>query len=449
MNENWAQKRVTVMGLGRFGGGVGVTRWLAARGARLTVTDEAPAEKLADSLAAIADTGATLHLGGHVEGDFTQADLVVVNPAVPPTSPFLHTAERAGVPITTEINLFLERCRGRTIGVTGSVGKSTTTAMIGRILDQAYTAGRAWVGGNIGKSLLDALPQIAADDVVVLELSSFQLERTPAVGWSPHVAVITNIAPNHVDWHGDFAAYVDAKLNLLRFQPAGQQRVVLGDSPLLHEACEQRGLKPAGAWRVAVTDGAAAARRGDGRTLRWPGLRLLVPGRHNLENAAAALTAAHELGVAAADAAAALGDFAGLPHRLQRVGERDGVTYFNDSKATTPAAAITALEAFEQPVLVILGGYDKEIDLTPAVEAAARKARFAACVGQTGPRMAEAIARRGGRAQVFETFDAAVWACRREARPGEVVLLSPACASWGMFSDYRERGERFVRLVMD
>lgn len=449
MNENWAQLRVTVMGLGRFGGGVGVTRWLAARGARLTVTDEAPAEKLSDSLAEIADIGATLHLGGHVEGDFTQADLVVVNPAVPPASRFLHAALQAGVPVTTEINLFVERCRGRTIGVTGSVGKSTTTAMIGHILERTYAGGRTWVGGNIGRSLLDALPQIAPEDIVVLELSSFQLERTAAVRWSPHVAVITNIAPNHVDWHGDFAAYVDAKLNILRFQPPGQPRVVLGDSPLLHEACEQRGLKLGSAWRVALTGGAAAARRGDGRTLAWPELRLLVPGRHNLENAAAALTAAHELGVPEAAAAAALGDFAGLPHRLQRVGERGGVTYFNDSKATTPEAAITALEAFEQPVLVILGGYDKHIDLTPAAEAAARRARFAACVGQTGPQIAEAIARRGGRAQVFDTFDAAVGACRREARPGEVVLLSPACASWGMFSDYRERGERFARLVME
>lgn len=448
MNENWAKKRVTVMGLGRFGGGVGVTRWLAQRGARLTVTDEVPAEKLADSLAQISDTGAALHLGGHVEADFTQADVVVVNPAVMPSSPYLQAARRAGVPITTEINLFVERCRGRTIGVTGSVGKSTTTAMIGHVLEQAYTRGRTWVGGNIGKSLLDALPQIEPHDVVVLELSSFQLERTPAVGWSPEVAVITNIVPNHVDWHGDLAAYIDAKLNIVRFQPAGRTRVVLGDSAALHEACEQRGLKLAGAWRTGCVEGAPVARRGDGQILRWPELRLLVPGRHNVENAAAALTAAREMGVSQQAAAAALGDFAGLPHRLQRVCERDGVTYFNDSKATTPEAAITALGAFEQPVLVILGGYDKEIDLTPAIEAAARKARFAACVGQTGPAMAAGIAQRGGRAQVFDTFDAAVAACRREARPGEVVLLSPACASWGMFSDYRERGERFAQLVM-
>jgi UDP-N-acetylmuramoylalanine--D-glutamate ligase len=437
-----------VMGLGGFGGGVGVTRWLAAAGARVVVTDKSPAEKLRASLDQIADLDVTLHLGRHDERDFRAADVVVVNPAVPETSEFLQIARDAGVPVTTEINLFVERCPARCVGVTGSVGKSTVTAMIGHVLEEATkrrsdgaTKGRVWVGGNIGKSLLEGLGRISADDTVVLELSSFQLQRTPAVRWSPHIAVLTNITPNHLDWHGSFEAYQAAKLSLLRFQDRGRDVVVIQDTPELRKAVGD----VSGVWRYGL-DGDVPVADGN-RRLRWDALRLAVPGRHNRENAAAALTVAHALGVPDEVSLAALATFEALPHRLQKVGERNAVTYYNDSKSTTPEAAITALRAIDAPLLVILGGYDKGSDLTPVAEEAARRARFAACIGKTGPGLAAAVQAAGGEAQVYPDLRAAVTACRERARAGDAVLLSPACASWDQFVDYRARGDQFARLA--
>ncbi len=456
MIHDWHDKRVTVMGLGRFGGGVGVVRWLAQAGARILVTDKEPAEKLASSLAEIADLGVTLRLGGHDERHFRDTDLVVVNPAVPETSPFLHVARAAGVPITTEINLFVERCPARCVGITGSVGKSTVTAMVGQVLTEGIKGSRdqgikVWVGGNIGRSLLDGLGRIAAHDLVVLELSSFQLQRTPAVRWSPHVAVITSITPNHLDWHGSFAAYAAAKLNLLRFQQPGRDAVILQDTPELGRLADSAGVNLAGAWRYRLDGDVPIATQqspgGPDRRLRWEGLTLAVPGRHNRENAAAALAVAHWFGIPDAAALAALATFEALPHRLQRVAVRDGVTYYDDSKSTTPEAALTALAAIDGPLLVILGGYDKGSDLRPVARAAAQRTKLAACIGKTGPGLAEAVRAAGGQAEVFPDLAAAVAACRRRAAPGDTVLLSPACASWDQFVDYRARGQLFAELA--
>jgi UDP-N-acetylmuramoylalanine--D-glutamate ligase len=452
--QDWQNKRVTVMGLGGFGGGVGVTRWLAAAGAKIVVTDKAPAEKLRNSLDQIADLHLPLHLDGHDARDFRDTDLVIVNPAVPETSEYLQLARDASVPITTEINLFVERCPARCVGITGSVGKSTVTAMIGKVLDEGTkarrhggTKGRVWVGGNIGRSLLEGLGRITADDIVVLELSSFQLQRTPAVGWSPHVAVVTNITPNHLDWHGSFEAYVAAKLNLVRFQQP-RDVVVIQDVPKLRRMLAPLVSDRPGIWRYGLDgDVPFAALDGDDRRLRWEKLKLPVPGRHNRENAAAALTVAQALGVPAEIALSALATFEALPHRLQRVAEREGVTYYNDSKSTTPEAAVTALRAIDAPLLVILGGYDKGSDLRPVAEEAARRACFTACIGKTGPGLAQLVQAAGSDAAVFPDLRAAVRACRERARPGDVVLLSPACASWDQFIDYRARGELFTRLA--
>jgi len=454
MIQHWHNKRATVMGLGRFGGGVGVTRWLATGGARVTVTDLKPAERLKASVEEIEGLDVTLRLGGHDERDFHQADLIVASPAVPDDSPFLQTARSAGVPVTTEINLFVERCPARCVGVTGSIGKSTITAMVGHVLRETMSDGRVWVGGNIGRSLLEDLPDITAVDIVVLELSSFQLQHTPAVRWSPHVAVITNITPNHLDRHGTFAAYLAAKLNIVRFQDRGRDVLVIEDADELKHHFGLAVGDLAGVWRYGLDDDTPIARmdcasandRAD-RRLRWPDVDLAVPGRHNRQNAAAALTVVNTFGVFPDEAVAALSTFEGLPHRLQRVAVHDGVAYYNDSKSTTPEAAITAMNAIDSPLLVILGGYDKGIDLASAARVAAERTRFAACLGQTGPTLKRAVRAAGGEADVFDDLAAAVAACRRRAQAGDAVLLSPGCASWDMFEDYRARGEAFKRLV--
>ena len=352
MIQDFKGKRITVMGLGRFGGGVGVTRWLAQNGAKVLATDKAAPGKLQPALEQIADLDIELRLGEHREGDFRDTDLVVVSPAVPESNKYLQAARDAGVEITTEINLFVERCPARCVGVTGSVGKSTITAMIGHVLDRTLTDRRVWVGGNVGVSLLDNLAEMKPEDLVVLELSSFQLARMPAVRWSPHVAVITNISPNHLDWHGNLAAYIAAKLEIVRFQDPRRDAIVIGDHENLRAELQRVRGNITDVWRYGLDGNVPTAIRDDQR-IRWENVQLAIPGRHNRENAAAALTVARVLGVGSEQALAALATFEGLEHRLRRVAVRDGVTYYNDSKSTTPEAAITAMNAADFTTTVL------------------------------------------------------------------------------------------------
>ncbi|MFO0973457.1 MAG: UDP-N-acetylmuramoyl-L-alanine--D-glutamate ligase [Phycisphaerae bacterium] len=443
-----AGRRVVVMGLGRFGGGVGVTRWLARQGAQVTVTDQADAAALADSVRQLAGLPVELHLGEHVETDLDRCDLLVVNPAVDkPRSAFFQAALRRGIRWSSEMNLFLERCPARLIGITGTAGKSTTTAMIEAILQRAAAAGEAgladrsvYVGGNIGRSLLDALPEMRRDDWVVLELSSFQLQDAERLERSPQIAVITNLRPNHLDRHADFEEYAGAKLNIVRHQTGA-------DVVFLHVAdAETRRRVAALAPRSVVQPfGDDATHAALARVLR-------VPGRHNRDNAAAAWAVARRAGVSDATALDALREFSGLPHRLEFVRERGGVRYFNDSKSTTPESAVTALEAFDAPVIILLGGSDKHVSFTGLAASVAQRARAAVCYGQVREQLSGAIARAAGgaaapRVETVADLPAALAAADLLARPGDVVVLSPACASYDQFRNYEQRGQVFREIV--
>ena len=424
-------RRVTVVGLGRFGGGVGATRWLCLQGAVVTVTDAADADALADPVAQLTDCDVTYHFGEHVEADFTQADLLIVNPAVPKDMRQLLMAYVAGVSQTTEINLFLERCRAPVVGVTGSVGKSTTTAMIGEILSRSRTT---HVGGNIGRSLLADLDAIEPDHVVVLELSSFQLEWTPAVGISPHVAVVTNLQPNHLDRHGDMDAYTAAKKNIFVYQHVDDLLILnRADAGLASWADEAPGKA---VWFDPADEP----------------FELTVPGAHNQANAQAAWAAVRPFGVSRTNAAAALKAFAGLPHRLQVVCERDGVRYVNDSKCTTPAGAMVALEAFEpRQCVIIVGGYDKGISFDGLGRDLAARAKGAVAIGATAPAILTALeqCRQDDKPTTRQAGDlaSAVGAAREMVEAGDVILLSPACASYDQFDNYEQRGDAFVELI--
>jgi len=322
-----AGKRITVAGLGRFGGGVAVARWLVSQGARVLVTDRDTPEKLADSLQQLAGEPIDYRLGEHRTEDFTAADLVVASPAIPPGSPYLLAAAAAKVPVTTEIRLFVERCPARIVGVTGTKGKSTTASMLGRMLATKY---RTHLGGNIGVSLLDKLPIITADDVVVLELSSFMLYHLGQAQWSPPLAVVTMIGSDHLDWHVTREAYVAAKTNIVRYQRPGDVAVLCGQDPgamALADICAQTGAS-------------VIAYRLDRQ------IELHVPGQHNQLNAAGATAAAGAMGVDAETAAHAVRDFEGLPHRLRQVHMDAGAAYFDDSIATVPASAVAALDSF-------------------------------------------------------------------------------------------------------
>jgi UDP-N-acetylmuramoylalanine--D-glutamate ligase len=427
-------QRVTVAGLGRFGGGTAVARWLAEHGARVLVTDLEPAEKLADSVKQLDGLPIAFHLGGHREEDFTRTDLVVASPAIPPGSPYLAAAAAAGVPVTTEIRLFVERCPATILGVTGTKGKSTTTEMLGRMLGRRY---QTWVGGNIGKSLLPELDHIDKTHLVVLELSSFMLHYLGQMRWSPHVALVTLLSQDHTRWHGSHDAYTDAKRNIVRFQRPDDVAVV-------NEECS-----------AALELVRASA----GRIVRFgiPGRRpfaLALPGRHNQLNAQGAFAAAGVLGITWDEAAAALRDFTGLPHRLELVHEAAGVRYYNDSIATIPDAAIAALETFEpKRVIQIVGGKDKGIPFTSLCAALCERAKAAICIGSMGPviadRLSESSSQRGAAVYRCDDLATAVKLAKSIAVVGDVVLLSTGYASYDQFSNFEERGEAFTKLVRE
>ncbi len=426
-------RRVTVMGLGRFGGGEAVTRWLVEQGADIVISDRDDASKLAEPLARIADLieqgRVTLHLGEHNVSDFTTVDMVIANPAVPMPwdNRFLRSAQAAGVPITTEIRLLVERLPmqgcGKVIGVTGSAGKSTTAAMIHHLLQASGIASH--LGGNIGGSLLPTLPHIKPDDWVVLELSSAMLHwlgegagYPQAKGWSPRAAVLTNITPNHIDWHGSFEHYRESKLNIFRHQ--------------------------------AINCRDCVALRGDDLNPDESRIALSIPGEHNQRNARLAMeTVQRATGMKFEELAPRLMGFAGLPHRLQLAGERDGLRFYNDSKSTTPEATLLAVASFDDPLRVhlIAGGYDKKIDLSAIARLTPGIAGLYT-IGETGNTLAEAGCRSGGGFAAYcGTLDRAVETALARMRTGDVLLLSPGCASWDQFINFEQRGEQFTRLI--
>ena len=421
--------RATVMGLGRHGGGVAAARFLAEQRAIVTVTDLASAEVLADSIAALADVPIhAFHCGEHRAADFRDADLLIVNPAVKPDDPLVQLARESGARIASEIELFLERCPAPVIGVTGSNGKSTTAAMTAAILNAAGR--RTWLGGNIGRSLLPDLPRISADDWVVLELSSFQLHwLSDDVLW-PRIVIITNFAANHLDWHGTVEHYARAKQRLLVGQSADGIAVFDDRAPSL--IAWKKIVR--GAWHTPLEDAAI------------PTLR--IPGRHNRANAALAAAAALAAGADLSHVACGLAAFPGLPHRLQFVAEIRGRRFYNDSKATTPEAAMAALDALAEPTWILLGGSDKQVDFTPLVEFVGQHARGAATYGAVGGTLDALLAQHAPHLPRFHcrTLQEALEWCWSESSSGDAILLSPACASLDQFTDYAARGEHFERL---
>jgi len=451
-----AGKRITVMGLGQLGGGVGVTRFLAQQGAQVTATDLKDEEALAESVARLDGLPVTLHLGGHVDADFTEADAVVVNPAVPDGSAYLAKARAAAVPLETEINLFFKLCPAAILGITGSNGKTTTASLAAHLLEAGPR--HVWLGGNIGRSLLEDLGDIGADDIVVLELSSFQLERLEWTGRSPAVSIVLNVQPNHLDRHGTMAAYARAKQPILLDQRPGDVALLNADCEIVSQWGGLGGGRKlffsverpvdAGAWlegdETLWRDGGAVEALFHRSDLR-------LRGAHNVGNALAAAAAAVLCGVPAQAIAPRMRTFQGLEHRLELVRELDGVSYYNDSKATTTEAAVAALRAFDEPVVLIAGGSDKNLPVSGlGREVAKRQVRAVVLLGTTAAQLRGAIARRCDTPICMASdLPAAVRAACELARPGDAVVLSPGTASYDMFANFEERGRAFKLLVRE
>jgi UDP-N-acetylmuramoylalanine--D-glutamate ligase len=481
--------RFLVVGLGREG--TAVARFLAQRGAAVTVTDTRPPEALREAVAQLAglDLSFALGEGDHPPALLDEADVLVVSPGVPLDIPFLVEARRRDLPLSSETRIFARTCPAPVIGITGSSGKTTTTALVGEMLRTARH--RTWVGGNIGRPLIATVDEIAPTDRVVVELSSFQLDllgpwpdtyRRPPIhnaltdpaGWSPHIAAILNIRPNHLDRHGTLAMYTAAKRTIVAHQQPGDVAVLNLDDPTLREIA--RGLEQDVVWFSVAqpVERGAYLRRGDTRhgdelVLRDDQAETVIcrrtdvhlVGEHNLGNILAACAVAHTAGVPVGPIRQAATTFRGVEHRLEMVRERDGVRWYNDSIATAPERAVAALRSFDAPIILLAGGRDKHLPWEDMARLAWHKARHILLFGEAAPAIERALAATrpdkpdlhgpGGyqHAEVHTvgSLARAVALSAQLARPGDVVLLSPGGTSFDAYADFVERGEHFRRLV--
>jgi UDP-N-acetylmuramoylalanine--D-glutamate ligase len=441
--------RVLVVGLGRTG--VATARFCASRRALVTVTDTKPAAELAAAVAALGGC-ARLELGGHRTETFLRQDLVVLSPGVP-ARPEIEAARAAGVLVTGEIELSSQFVSASIVAITGTNGKSTVTALVGAILER--TGRPTFAGGNLGAPLSGAVDTDAAHEggVLVLEVSSFQLET--AITFHPHVAALLNVTADHLDRYPSFSGYADAKGRIFRAQLPSDFAVCNVDDEVALELARRGRARVLGfSSRRRLAEGGwvegseLCVRLPDGVIERYPSGELAIVGRHNLENALAAFLCARLMGASPEVTRTAAHAFEPLPHRMELVRDFDGVAYYDDSKGTNVGAVAAALAGFPRPVVLIAGGRDKLGDYGPLRRALAPIARGIVLIGEAADRLAAAL---DGVAEIRRaaTLEEAVRAARALARPGDAVVLSPACSSFDMFRDYQHRAEAFAAAVRE
>ncbi len=451
-----AGKRVTVMGLGTRGGGVGVARFLVQAGAIVTVTDGKKAEDLAEPLAQLEGLSITYVLGEHRAIDFTNqgAELVVRNPAVRRWSPWLQIARESGVPIEMEMSLFLKLAPGPVIGITGTKGKTTTAALCGEIL-------KAWrsdsvVAGNMGVSAVSHLPSLTPETPVVLEISNWQLEGLLEHQIGPQVAVLTNISEDHLDTYDSFDDYADMKRTIARNLGSEDIFIVNADDPEAWKAVHQTRAKVVG---VSVTQRDAGI-WAHGDSVIWNfddqsgsadvPARPWFRGDALRRNVCAAVGAAVARGATIGAVEEGLSSFSGVENRSEFVAEVDGIRFINDTSATAPAAVVAAMHALEGVrVHVIAGGADKKSDLSPLADVLAERAETVTLLdGTATPELRRMLLDRKAQLMgVHHSMESAVAAALSAAEPGDTVILSPGCASFGLFQDEFDRGAQFRRIV--
>jgi UDP-N-acetylmuramoylalanine--D-glutamate ligase len=442
-------KRVTVAGAARSG--LAAAELLARRGARVTLSDSRTELPEADRLRAL---GIALELGGHTRETFTSADLVVLSPGVPPEQDAVQAARDRGIPVIAEIELASRWLQGRVIAITGTKGKSTTTALTGRMLEAGGF--KVTVGGNIGSPLSAQVSESTPDTFHVVETSSFQLEQIET--FHPWIAVMLNFSPDHLDRHPDVAAYGAAKARIFENQDAGDFAVINADDPAVLELA-RRGRASARLFSLAgtidrgtvVEDGWIVDRRSDFAERLVPTDAIHLLGPHLVNDVMAAATVGAIAGVAPAAMTAAVDAFRGLEHAMELVADVGGVRFVNDSKATNVESALRSIESFDRDLVPIMGGRFKGGDLRLLRDPLKVRAKALVAIGEARPLLRDAL---GDVVPVEEidSFAGAIDRAHELAKPSGVVLLAPACASFDMFRDYAERGRRFkdeVRRLRD
>jgi len=442
-------KKVLVVGLARTG--VAAARFLARQGVRLKVSEARPALQVEAAWEALRDLPVEWEWGGHTVRFFGTVDLIVVSPGVPMDIEPLVQARAQGIPVISEMELAFQFLRRPLIGITGTNGKTTTTTLIGEMLQAGGR--KVFVGGNIGNPLIAYVDGPQEEEWIVAEISSFQLEGI--VNFRPHISVLLNITEDHLDRYANFQAYIQAKGRIFQNQRKDDYALLNADDPLAFQFAHriesqvilfssQRAV-PVGCF---LEKGAIVFQGGDGTQERFGLERLKIRGIHNWENLMAAIAVGKICGCPPEALQKVMEEFPGLEHRMEWVKDIGGVSFFNDSKGTNVGSVVKSLMSFREPVWLIAGGKDKGGDYSPLKNIIVERVKGMALIGEAQKKMFEAL---GGLTETLQadTLEEAVHWAASKASPGDVVLLSPACSSFDMFENYQERGERFKTIVQE
>lgn len=435
---NFKNKKVLIFGLGLLGRGLKDAIFFAKRGAQVTITDLKTKEQLKNSLDELAPYKINYTLGKHDEKDFLSADLIIRNAGVPTKSPFLKFALKHRKAVDMDESLFAEYCPCPIIGVTGTRGKSTTSTLIYKILKKNWEneKRKVYLSGNLlGEATLPLIDEITKNDLVVLELSSWQLQGFGAKKISPTIAVFTNIFPDHLNYYKTMHAYINDKKFVFQFQTKRDYCVINAENNYT------KNIKNEVQSKIVEF-------RKDDVPKNW---RLVLLGDHNRENIAAALAVGKIFGLAKKQMRATVENFSGLEHRLELVATINGISFFNDTTSTTPIAGVKALSAMSRPTILIAGGATKNLNLTEFAKLIAKKTKAVVLLeGTATNELLNKIIKHGGRHLIigkYDNFEESIKHAYSLSLPGDVVLLSPGCASFGMFKNEFDRGEQFKKIV--
>jgi len=472
--ENWTNTHVLILGAARQG--LALARWLARHGANVTLNDSRREEDLASAKRSLADVSVTWVTGGHPLELLDHAETLCISGGVPLTLPIVEEAIKRGIPLSNDSQIFMDVVPCKTIGITGSAGKTTTTTLVGEMAkkEMQNAEGRmrnkkdssffiphsAFIGGNIGDPLINYVDDMKADDIAILELSSFQLEQMTT---SPNIAAILNITPNHLDRHGTMEAYTHAKARILGFQ-SDKDTAILGrdDKGAWNLKNQVKGnlltfslqeLEAGLNGTYFSHDGLLNLRDGFAYVPLMLREKVELRGDHNIANVLAAFAIGHAAGFKLDDMLEAVEEFRGVPHRLELVRELNGVRWYNDSIATAPERAAAAIHAFSEPIVLMLGGRDKNLPWGDLAKLIHDRVDHVVVFGEAGEMIQKTVASLGGERSVdvrrAQTLKEAVTLAAEVSSAGDVVLLSPGGTSFDEFKDFAERGESFRKWVLD